>query len=92
MRVTEHCHRVPRAAVESPSSGISRGCPDTVLGNWRWVTPPEQGLCWRNLRAPFQPQQGWDSGILRILMALGWPLKLGKDETKVSGLESEEPE
>jgi len=41
--VTEHWHRMPRQAVESPSLEIFRGHLDVVLGNRLNVVLPEQG-------------------------------------------------
>ena len=45
VRVTEHWHRLPREAVESPSLEILKICVDMVVGNGLCVALPEQG-CW----------------------------------------------
>ena len=42
MRVTEHQHRLPREAVESPPSEILKSCLDMVLGNQLGVALLEQ--------------------------------------------------
>ena len=40
--VTQHWHRLPREAVESPSLEIFKSHLDTILGNWFWVALFEQ--------------------------------------------------
>ena len=38
VRVTEHCHRLPREAVESPALEILKSRLDMVLGNWLYLS------------------------------------------------------
>jgi len=44
LRVTEHWHRLPRGAVESPSLEILKTHLDKVLCSLLWVTLLRQGL------------------------------------------------
>jgi len=37
LRVTEHCHKLPREAVASPSLAILKNRLVAVLGTWLWV-------------------------------------------------------
>ena len=55
VKLTEHCNRLPREAVESPSLEISKTCLDSFLCNVMWETALAVvglGDLWEFLTAP----------------------------------------
>lgn len=52
VRVTMHCHKLPREVLESPSSEILKSHPDMVLGNHSRQSSFTKGV--REDEAPFK--------------------------------------